>query len=333
MAPGCQSGVGPADVLGAHPGLIDALRTFAARADSRVVVVMAAAERDPELVRDLERSGLEVRDAVDLACETGAGTRTVLVRAGAMRPDANPPIDAAPSEERPWLAGMERLDDPRLARRFVTSRLLYRRLRRYLWAPPLVLAAIALLLRVDFVIDGLGRVFRSPRQQNALQRAYAATWFSRFIVTVVIAVLLLAVLALVVAITSRGIWRALGGDGLPAPWAGGVSGAQPIAHAQLQIDGEDALDATRAAVEAGASGVIAGGALVSELTHSTRGSSPAPEPPRRSCTSTAADWGCRRRSCTTARSPPSRSRPARTSTSGSSWPRPTCRWPPWASGW
>ena len=41
----------------------------------------------------------------------------------------------------------------------------------------------------------LGRVFRSPRQQNALQRAYAATWFSRFLVTVVIALALLAVLA------------------------------------------------------------------------------------------------------------------------------------------
>ena len=74
-------------------------------------------------------------------------------------------------------------------------------------------------------------------------------------------------LALVVAITSRGIWRALGGEGLPAPWAGGLSGARPIAHAQLELDGEDALDATRAAVEAGASGLIVGGALVPELTH------------------------------------------------------------------
>ncbi len=184
-----------------------------------------------------------------------------------MRPDANPPIDSTPSDDRPWLSGMERLDDPRLARRFVTSRLLYRRLRRYLWAPPLVLAAIALLLRVEFVVDGLGRVFRSPRQQTALQRAYAATWASRLAVTVIIAVVLLAVLALVVAVTSRGIWRALGGEGLPPPWAGGQSGTRPVAHAQLEIGGEDALDATRAAIAAGASGVVAGGALVPELTH------------------------------------------------------------------
>ena len=131
--------------------------------------------------------------------------------------------------------------------------MLYRRLRRYLWAPPLALAVIALLLRVEFVVDGLGRVFRTPRQQTALQRAYDATWLSRFIVTLVIALALLAVLALVVAITSRGIWRALGGEGLPAPWAGGPSGTRPIAHAQLEVKGADALDATRAAVEAGAS--------------------------------------------------------------------------------
>ncbi len=268
VATGCDdSDNGPVAALDSHPELTTAFKTFAARDDSRVVAVMARTERDPGVVQVLGRSGVTVRDAVDLACETGAGTRTVLVRAGSMRLDANPPMEAVPAADRPWLAGMERLDDPRLARRFVTSRLLYRRLRRYLWAPPLVLAAVALLLRVEFVVDGLGRVFRSPRQQTALQRAYAATWFSRFIVTVVIAVVLLAVLALVVAITSRGIWRALGGEGLPAPWAGGPSGSRPIAHAQLEIDGTDALDATRTAVEAGASGLIAGGALVSELTH------------------------------------------------------------------
>ena len=250
-----------------HPVLVGALRAFAGRPDSRILAVVGSDERDDALEEELTRCGVEVRESVDLHCETGAGTRTVLVRAGSLRPDANPPIDATPTEERPWLAGIERLDDPLLTRRFVTSRLLYRRLRRFLWAPPLVLAAVALLLRVEFVVDGLGHVFRSPRQQNALQRAYDASWFSRFIATLIIAVLLLIVLAVVVALTSRGIWRALGGGGLPAPWAGGVSGTRPIAHNQLLIDGEDALDITRAAVEAGASGVIAGGALVPELTH------------------------------------------------------------------
>src|SRR5580704_12590484 len=253
LAPGALH---TSEALQTHAELTDALGAFAARPDSQVVAIVPAADRDPDLIRALEACGVRVHDAVDLTCETGAGTRTVLVRAGSLWPDANPPIDSAPSEDRPWLVGMERLEDPRLARRFVTSRLLYRRLRRFLWAPPLVLAAIALLLRVDFVVDGLGRVFRSPRQQDALQRAYAATWFSPLIATVVIAVALLAVLAVVVAITSRGIWRALGGDGLPLPWAHQHAGADPVAHAQLEIDGMDALDAARRAMQAGASAVI-----------------------------------------------------------------------------
>ena len=168
-----------------------------------------------------------VRDAVDLACETGAGTRTVLVRAGSMRADANPPVDAAPTEDRPWLAGMERLDDPRLARRFVTSRLLYRRLRRYLWAPPLA-------ARRDRA-PAAGRLRgRRPRPHLPLAppAGRAAARLRRHVVLPSSRdtghrVALLAVLALVVAVTSRGIWRALGGEGLPAPWAAGPSGIAP----------------------------------------------------------------------------------------------------------
>ena len=201
---------------------------------------------------------------------TGSGTRHVQVRAGAPRPDVNTPMDAMPDEDRPWLVGMERLEDPRRARRFVTSRLLYRRLRRYLWAPPLVLAALALLLRVEFVVDGLGHVFRTPRQQRALQHAYAASWFSRFIVTLLLAVLLLVVLAVVVTLTSRGIWRALGGGELSPPWMTGDArphGIQPTASSLLTVEGSDALDATRRAIESGATGLILGGALVPELTH------------------------------------------------------------------
>ncbi len=257
----------PAGALAAHPELTDALASFARREDSQVVVVVGEAGRDPDLLRALEQCGAAVHDEVDLECETGAGTRRVLVRTGSLRSDANPPIDAAPSEERPWLVGIDRLDDPRLARRFVTSRVVYRRLRHYLWVPPLVLAAMALLLRVDFVVDGLGRVFRSRSQQNALQHIYAATWFSRFMVTLVVAVVLLAVIGIVVAFTSRGIWRALGGGGLPAPWAGERAGSRPIAHEQLEVAGMGALDAARLALDAGATGVILAGSPAPELTH------------------------------------------------------------------
>jgi lysylphosphatidylglycerol synthetase-like protein (DUF2156 family) len=265
IAPGCPES-SALQALDSHADLTTALGAFAARPDSSVLVVMAPDAGDSELVHALTRCGVQVVGAVDLHCETGSGPRTVLIRAGSMRPDANP-IDATPRDDRPWLAGIERLDDPLESRRFVTSRLLYRRLRRYLWAPPLVLAVIALLLRIEWIVNGLGHLFRSERQQDALQRAYNASWFSRFMVTVIIAIALLLILAVVVAFTSRGIWRALGGESLPAPWARERSAAGPIAHAQLEIEGEDALDMTRRAVENGATGVIAGGAVAPELTH------------------------------------------------------------------
>ena len=102
VAPGCHDD--PSGAVDTHPELADALGAFAARADSQVIVVMAPSERDPALVQALERRGVTVRDGVDLACETGAGTRTVLVRAGSLRPDGNPPVDAAP-DRRPALAG------------------------------------------------------------------------------------------------------------------------------------------------------------------------------------------------------------------------------------
>ena len=264
VAPGCPD-EGAQRALDGHSELTSALSRFAARPDSEVIAV--ASPDDPEVTRALAAGGVSVRDQVDLHCETGAGPRTVLVRVGTMSPGTNPPIDASLHDNRPWLTGIERLDDPLRARRMVTSRLLYRRLRRYLWAPPLVIAAIAVLLRIEWVVDGLGHLFRSPRQQNALERAYNASWFSRFLVTVLIAVALLAVLAVIVALTSRGIWRALRGEALPPPWARNEPGTRPIAHVQLEVGGENALDLTRTAVENGATGVIVGGARVPELTH------------------------------------------------------------------
>jgi hypothetical protein len=97
VAPGCPTSAAPAEVLGAHPDLIAALGAFAGRADSQVVAIVSAAERDPAVIRVLEGCGVQVHDAVDLECETGAGTRRVLLRAGSMRADTTQPVDAVPS--------------------------------------------------------------------------------------------------------------------------------------------------------------------------------------------------------------------------------------------
>ncbi len=261
----------PAAALEAHPDLMAAFAAFAQRPESRVVLVVGALTPPDDLAVALRACGVTLETGVDLHCVTGAGEREVRILAGtpATEPNQTPEV-AVPVEDRPWLVGMERLEDPLLAPRFVRSRLLYRRLRHYLWAPPLVLALIALALRLEFVIDGLGHIFRSPRQQRALQQAYAASWFSRLLVTILIGVALLAVLALVVAVTSRGIWRALGGETLPSPWSwdgAPTQGAPASAHSLLSVDGESVLDAARSAIAEGATGLIVGGALIAELTH------------------------------------------------------------------
>ena len=319
-----------------HQDLTAAFSAFVARPDSEVVMVVDPAQEADDLTAELEGLGVSIAPGADLHCVTGAGKRTVLIRTGTPRPDSNPPTDATPGDDRPWLAGMERLDDPRLARRFVTSRLLYRRLRRYLWAPPLVLAALALLLRLEFVVDGLGHVFRSPRQQRALQHAYDA----------------------VVVLAGAGhhhhrrgavgrAWpssspsppaasgglsaaRACRHRGRRAGWA--TAGARPTAHSLLILNGEDVLDVTRKAIADGAAGMIVGGALVPELTHLDAGFFASPGATSEVVHEHRGRFGL----------PPTflhhrqealvELETGRTCTSASCRPRSTCRWPPWANG-
>jgi len=297
VAPRSDATIDPSTALLAHHDLMAAFTAFAARPESRVVAVVGEAGLPDDVAEVLGAHGVSLEAGVDLHCMTGAGVRNVLIRTGTPYADTRHPSDAAaPGNDRPWLAGMERLDDP------VWPRASSLPLALPAPAPlpvgtPLVLAGLALLLRLEFVVDGLGRVFHSPRQQRALQQAYAASWFSRLLVTIAIGVVLIAVLAAVVAITSRGIWRAFGGEGLPSPWSSEgarTQGLHPAAHALLTIEGKDVLDVTRDAIAGGAAGMIVGGALVAELTHLDAGFFASPAPHRRSCTSIGAGSAFRR---------------------------------------
>ena len=248
-------------------------------------------------------------------------------------PDANPPVDAAPTEDRPWLAGMERLDDPRLARRFVTSRLLYRRLRRYLWAPPCCWPRSRSCCASTSWSTALGRIFRSPRQQDR-----AAARLRRHVV-----------------LPSP---RDTGHRDRPARGAGPRGGrhlarhlagarrrraARPLGRRPVgypphrprptrdRRGGRAGRHPGRGRARRRRASSSAGRSSPSSRI-STPDSSPARAPPPRWCTSTGVGWGSRRRSCTTVRSRPSRLRRGRTCTSACSSPRLTCRWRPWASG-
>jgi lysylphosphatidylglycerol synthetase-like protein (DUF2156 family) len=259
------------EALDAHAVLKDALCNFTRRPESRVLVLPGW--RDPLLGSPLHAAtvfrgtGVEVVAALDTSMTTAAGERRVLVRAGAPAVGMNL-LDHDGDEPRPWLSGINRLEDPTASRRFVNSRTLYRRLRRYLWIPPLVVGLVALAVRLPFVFDGLKHVVRMPGPRRALTHAYAASWGDRALFTLIAIALLLAVLAAVVALTSRGVWRALGGGTLPAPWGHpdpAQASVEPVSR--LVTEGDDALDVARRDIAAGVTGLVVGGGLTAELTH------------------------------------------------------------------
>ena len=273
-APPCPDSV--RDALAAHDELAEAIRRFTSRPDCRLIVIPGW--RDPEVgdnpeVGDLLAGlGAQVLPSVDLLLQTAAGTRRVLVRPGH---PCTPPTGAAspgPDEPRPWLTGVGRLEDPTVSGRFVTSRLLYRRLGRlFIWVA-LLPAVVAMLLRLPVVFSALiGLLGRSPGTHHAIARAHSANWADRTLFTVGATVVVLAVLALVVAVASRVAWTALGGGDLPPPWPRPKGGraallSEPDHSRGLLIGRRPALDEARAAIAGGASGLIAGGGLQAELT-------------------------------------------------------------------
>jgi lysylphosphatidylglycerol synthetase-like protein (DUF2156 family) len=254
--------------LDSHPALLAAIGAFTGRPDCRLVVLPGWRDpeigTDPELRAALCQLGLEVAPAVDLDLTTAAGVRRVRVAAG--RPATGPRAltDAAPADERVWLAGLDRLEDPSISSRFVTSRLLYRRLRRYVWVPPLLAFVVALVVRLTVVFHGLDRlVHRERGARRVLIHAYQASWPHRLLFTLAVVVVFELILGVVVALVSRRVWRQQVG-------AEGDSGRRHEAGTgigALSLGGADALDAGRQLVGEGATGLIVGGGLGAELNH------------------------------------------------------------------
>jgi lysylphosphatidylglycerol synthetase-like protein (DUF2156 family) len=282
------------DALRAHDPLTDAVRRFTARPDSRLLVLPGW--RDPELGTDTGAAravgalGMSIVPAADLRLQTAGGLTTVLVRPGI--PATGVPEAGATDriDERPWLDGVTKLEDPATSGRFVTSRVLYRRMGRLFGLVALLPALAVCLLRLPAVFGWLNRLIGgSPGPHRALVHAYAADWTDRLLVAAGGAVVVALVLALVVALASRAAWTALGQGHLPPPWphprarrsaalTGSLGDGGPLGypgsdghagsegHPGLLIGARHAVDVARAAVAAGATGVITGGGVQAALT-------------------------------------------------------------------
>jgi lysylphosphatidylglycerol synthetase-like protein (DUF2156 family) len=156
--------------LQAHEELAAALERWCAHADRRIVLLPGTRDRaicyDPATMASVAGRGFEVAGSADLDIETSGGVRKVRVEPGWSYDPLNAYADPTDPRDTPlghhavaelfpalqstksrWLEGIDRLADPAGLPRFVTSRLMYRRLGRYAWWLLLPIA-VAVLARI-----------------------------------------------------------------------------------------------------------------------------------------------------------------------------------------
>lgn len=269
--------------LGAHPKLHEALARFLEGDERRVIRQTGTHEpgfdTDPVTMAALVDLGVERADGVDLVLHTAAGVRTVRVEPGehayasparATESEFDPAADAKPGaverslagkswrtlaerseSDAPWFEGLHRLSDPSTLSRFVTSRLLYRRLGRYAWwllVPFAVAIALKFLLTPTILRHaGTGVAGRT------LRHVHQAGWGSRLSVAALFAIVVFAVLALALGLLSRRVWSVLGGGTLNAVRMEGAPN-------------DTARNAARVLVAAGHTGLITAATFQPELT-------------------------------------------------------------------
>jgi len=197
-----------------------------------------------------------------------AGTGTGTVDAGTTTtPKTNGPWAGflAPDPDADWQAGLDRLPDPADGRRFLTSRLLYRRLARFAWWL-LVPYAVVLALSNPAASAFVGHAFHGRVvTHHALARVQEASWITRLAVATVAAVAGLAVLAAILGLIGRKAWVALGGGSLALPWRSAVGEAGDTTAGGSVND--RARDQARALLATGWSGLVTGSTPDVELSH------------------------------------------------------------------
>ena len=174
--------------LQSHPELSDVIREFLRADDHRVVLLPGTRDRaicyDPSAMAKLGAAGIEIALAVDLEVETASGVQRVRVEPGWRFDPLNDFADPTDPRDTPlghhaitelfpslsatktgWLEGIDRLADPAGLPRFVTSRLMYRRVGRYAWwlLIPIVVAVLARIPEVALFGDRLHDVARTLR--------------------------------------------------------------------------------------------------------------------------------------------------------------------------
>ena len=254
-----QSPEDPQALVATHTGAFDALQRFTGAPDRRCIVLPGW--RDAEVLLNdtvrsaLEASGVELASSVDLSCRTTTGIERVRVAAGS--PLHAVTLDAITTDALPSLEDVRRLEDPERLESFVTSRVLYRRLGRWLWFPPTLAALLIALISFTPIFQSIDRiVLRSNGVDHVISRVRDVPWTTRlaFLIAVIV------VTEIVVGLTARGIALRLTKRELHAL-------DRTEASTALTVAGEPPLDLARRLINEGYRGLILGGNLAPQLRH------------------------------------------------------------------
>jgi lysylphosphatidylglycerol synthetase-like protein (DUF2156 family) len=247
------------EVLEAHGALKTGILEFLGKPGRQLIVLPSSRERSgftEAATRLLEELGVRIADTVLLDCATANGQRRVLVSpAFENASDSTEELDGPGN--RPWLEGIDSVESPEATRRFISSRILYRRLRNYFWVPPLVALVVALVSHMAFVERRLERL-GNPRTHRVITRLVDAPWHLRFLwvtITVLVAELIMVLLA---ALIARHLFRATLAANPSAP-------REPEGIAQGSE--QSALDLARSFLAGGGSGLILGGSRAAGLSY------------------------------------------------------------------
>lgn len=226
-----------------HSKLFGELERFASLAGRRVVILRDAVIDDPVSKR-IRAGGLEVMPVADLIFHTAGGNRIVHVGAGSGTYSGK--LDK----------GASRVAGTGAKKRYIMSRLVYRRFSKYAWVL-LVPVLLAIGLKIPLVVTFLVHLLKThPSPRKMVIKAYQAHWDQRLAIAVI--VLLAEILLFVAAVwwLARKLWKSAlheisVDDELPA-----------------ELDPNDQLRSYAQAVcSEGYAGFVTGGSLEPELSY------------------------------------------------------------------
>jgi lysylphosphatidylglycerol synthetase-like protein (DUF2156 family) len=252
------------EVLAAHPQLLAGIASFLETPERSVFVVPGEHDRDLSSAEQrsvLEAAGATVVDSLILECTTATGTRTVLVTSTCGTED-EPPTSSG-EEHRPWLVGIDQLESPQAARRFVSSRVLYRRLRNYVWIPPVVAIVVAVATHFAFVQSRLEHLGRA-KTHRVIDRLVEAPWHLRFLWVAIAIIVAEVIIGVITTIIARRAFRSTSAAQVASTPRGEVTDDVSVTPQNAE---QVSLDLARSFVASGGTGVILGGPMASTLTH------------------------------------------------------------------